>query len=60
MSAARETSEQEKPVEINRAFIRAAATNAALRFFRPITVVFEQTAPGRYVFRSLKADTDRH
>lgn len=52
--------DEDKPVVINRAFIQAAATNAARHFFLPLTVVFDQVGPNRYVIRTRQPEDERH
>jgi hypothetical protein len=49
VAATEKSMDDEAQVVIDRAFIRASATNAALRFFRPITVVFEKVGPNFYL-----------
>lgn len=54
MATEHKSQEDEEPVVIDGAFIRAAATNAMSQFFRPITVVFELMKPNKLVVHRLR------
>ncbi|HXQ16436.1 MAG TPA: hypothetical protein VN814_17600 [Caulobacteraceae bacterium] len=51
MAALHKDPDKEDAVTIDGRFLRVVATNAAAQFFRPLTSIFEEVAPGRYRVR---------